>query len=179
MAMTKCKECGKDVSTSAITCPHCGVANPGVNAKNTNVAKSVGLNKPIGATEVIIAAIVIVFGIWLMTEFPSTNSNPAKMEDGKCKSDLQCWGDKNIFAAGAYCKNDIEKLAKFSARWSDGVLKFSRSRWLNKEQATLTFIGDKIEFQNGFGAYQNHIYECDFDPASNTVLDVRATPGRL
>ena len=29
MALTRCRECGKDVSTDAATCPHCGVADPG------------------------------------------------------------------------------------------------------------------------------------------------------
>src|SRR5206468_974739 len=28
MALTKCRECRKDVSTEATTCPHCGVPNP-------------------------------------------------------------------------------------------------------------------------------------------------------
>ena len=28
MAMSKCKECGKSVSTLAKTCPKCGVPNP-------------------------------------------------------------------------------------------------------------------------------------------------------
>lgn len=29
MALTKCKECNKSVSTEATSCPHCGVADPG------------------------------------------------------------------------------------------------------------------------------------------------------
>ena len=29
MAMTKCRECGKDVSSSASSCPHCGIKHPG------------------------------------------------------------------------------------------------------------------------------------------------------
>lgn len=33
MALTKCKECKKEVSTSAKTCPHCGVKDPGFGAK--------------------------------------------------------------------------------------------------------------------------------------------------
>lgn len=33
MALTKCKECGREVSASAKTCPHCGIQNPGVTAK--------------------------------------------------------------------------------------------------------------------------------------------------
>lgn len=30
MALTKCKECKKEVSNSAKVCPHCGIKNPGV-----------------------------------------------------------------------------------------------------------------------------------------------------
>ncbi|AKX51730.1 hypothetical protein AKN92_09725 [Thiopseudomonas alkaliphila] len=30
MALTKCKECKKEVSNSAKICPHCGIKNPGV-----------------------------------------------------------------------------------------------------------------------------------------------------
>lgn len=43
----------------------------------------------------------------------------------------------------------------------------------------ITFIGDKIQFQNGFGAWRNHIYERDLDPSKEQVLDVRARPGQL
>lgn len=84
-------------------------------------------------------------------------------------------------AASVYCKASVERLAKYTSRWTDGTFetKFSRFRWLNKEQGTLTYIGDKIEFQNGFGAFQKHIYECDFNPANNQILDVRARPGQL
>lgn len=35
MALTKCKDCKKEVPASAKTCPHCGVKNPGVAAKQT------------------------------------------------------------------------------------------------------------------------------------------------
>ena len=75
----------------------------------------------------------------------------------------------------------VERLAKYSFEWTDGVLgsKFTHFRWLNKEKGTVTFIGDKIKFQNGFGAWGNYIYECDFDPKSNVVIDVRAREGRL
>ncbi len=168
MALTKCKECGKEVATSAKACPYCGVKNPGVSAK-----------------DMIVAVLVIVFIGWLVTQCSSDNesSTPKKAEidDATCKTDLQCWGDKHNISAGVYCDDYVEKLAKYSARWTDGTFepKFSRFRWLNKENGTLTYIGDKIEFQNGFGAYQAHFYECDFEPSTNTVIDVRARPGRL
>jgi hypothetical protein len=28
MALVECKECKQNVSTEALTCPHCGVSNP-------------------------------------------------------------------------------------------------------------------------------------------------------
>ena len=37
MALTKCKECGKEVSTGAKTCPHCGIKNPGVKGKDAAI----------------------------------------------------------------------------------------------------------------------------------------------
>jgi tetratricopeptide (TPR) repeat protein len=36
MALTRCKECKKEVSTQANTCPYCGVYNPGVIENNNN-----------------------------------------------------------------------------------------------------------------------------------------------
>ncbi|WP_240947185.1 zinc ribbon domain-containing protein [Dickeya zeae] len=37
MALTKCKECKKEVSTSARVCPHCGTKNP-----STTTAQAIG-----------------------------------------------------------------------------------------------------------------------------------------
>lgn len=57
--------------------------------------------------------------------------------------------------------------------------KFSHFRWKNQGKGVMTFIGDEIQLQNGFGAWQNYAYECDYDPSSEQVLDVRAREGRL
>jgi len=101
--------------------------------------------------------------------------------DAACAQDLQCWSEKHQIAAGVHCDDHVERLAAYSAKWTDGAFesKFSRSRWLDKDKGYVTFIGDTIQFQNGFGAMENQIYECDFDPATRTVLGVRARPGRL
>lgn len=98
-----------------------------------------------------------------------------------CRKSLQCWGDKHMIAAAVYCAGEVPKLASYTSRWTDGMLepKLSRISWLDQEAGTLTFWGDKIEFQNGFGAWQTMTYSCDFDPASQIVLDVQAAPGRL
>jgi hypothetical protein len=98
-----------------------------------------------------------------------------------CRRSLQCWGDRYNSAADVYCDDSVERLAKYSAKWTDGWLepKFSRFRWKDQKRGVITFVGDKIQFQNGFGVRQNHVYECDFQPDGNWVLDVRAAPGRL
>lgn len=102
-------------------------------------------------------------------------------EEAACKQDLQCWGDRHTASAGIYCDNYVERLAKYSFEWTDGWLesKFSHFRWKDKDRGYMTFIGDKIRFQNGFGAWQNYIYECDLDTEHDRVIDVRARPGRL
>lgn len=102
-------------------------------------------------------------------------------EETECRKTLQCWGDKHSISAGVYCSDYVEKLAQYSHEWTDGFLepKFSHFRWKDQSKGQVTFIGDKIKFQNGFGAFQNHVYECDWDPETETVLDVRARPGRL
>jgi hypothetical protein len=184
MALTTCRECKKEVSTSAKTCPHCGIKNPALKAKDTFVG--------------VIGLIVLVGIVYSCSgsdkpkqeaaqnvpdksQETQVSEKKAAEELAACKLDLQCWGEKNLPAASVYCKTDIEKLGKFSSKWTDGMLemKFSRYRWLDKSNGTLTFIGDKIEFQNGFGAFQPHIYTCDFDPTSKSVLAVHAVPGRL
>ena len=83
--------------------------------------------------------------------------------------------------AGFRCEEPVERLAKWSHKWIDGVLepKFGSFRWKDKDRGTLTYLGDRIQFQNGFGAWQDYVYECDYDPTAEVVLDVRAHPGHL
>lgn len=159
MALAKCKECGKEVSTNAKTCPHCGVKHPGVG--------------DVSATSIFVGTFAFAIIIFLISQCSSSN-------DAACKLDSKCWGNKSSVDASVDCKKHIEKIAQYSARWTGQSYElFSRIRWLNKEKATLTFVGDGIEFQNGFGAYQPYVYECDYDPTSKTVIDARAWPGRL
>jgi hypothetical protein len=105
------------------------------------------------------------------------NSHQKEMIDKK----LDALADKFIIRATVYCKRDIEKLSSYNSRWTDGFFetKFSKVRWLDIKKGVISYMGDKIEFQNVFGAYQNYIYECDFDTTSQKVLDTRAYPGRL
>lgn len=106
----------------------------------------------------------------------------AKAEaEAKCKEDLACWGNDHNMAATIVCRRPVERLACYAHKWTDGWLepKFGHFRWRDQAQGIVTYTGDAIQFQNGFGAWENHVYECDYDPASESVLEVRASPGRL
>ena len=98
-----------------------------------------------------------------------------------CKRNLQCWVDKKSNSAADLCRKPVESMARYGFHWTDGWLeqKFSHYRWSNKSKLWLTYIGDKIEFQNRFGGWQRYRYECDLDTVNDVVLDVRAQPGKL
>ncbi|WP_186415377.1 hypothetical protein [Pannonibacter sp. P2PFMT1] len=105
----------------------------------------------------------------------------AAANDAACGQNLKCVADKAWAEASVYCQDYVERRAKFQFEWTDGFLerKFSRYRWHNAKEQQVTFIGDKVKFQNGFGAWQNMIYSCDYDTKTKTVLGGRVEAGRL
>lgn len=175
MALIKCKECGTEISDKAATCVKCGAP----------VKKASG-----GAAQTIGGLVIIGLLGWIAVEIfgggssqPTTHPAAAKVaQDDTCKrDDLQCLGDKGVVGAGVYCKAPIERLAKHDVKWTDGTFetKFSRFRWKDKPAGIITYVGDKAQFQNGFGAFTPVIYECDMASDNKTVLDVRVSEGRL
>jgi hypothetical protein len=102
-------------------------------------------------------------------------------KEAECRQDLQCWGDKHLIAAGVWCRDKIEKLAKYQAEWTDRWYeqKFSRFRWADRTKGTLVYTGDKVKFQNGFGAWSPMTYSCEFDPLEKKILNVNAWEGRI
>ena len=93
----------------------------------------------------------------------------SEKEEGKelaCRQDLQCWGDKHILSATLACRPLIERSAKYDYEWTDGWLgsKLQKFRWKDRRAGVLSYYGDKVKFQNGFGAWQHVGYWCDYNP---------------
>lgn len=173
MALIKCRECGTEVSSKAAACVKCGAP----------VKKRMSKGAETGAGLVVVGLVG-----WILVEiFSGSSTRPETPEktaqtEVACKSDdIQCLGDKGVVAASVYCKDEVERLATHTVKWTDGTfeMKFSRFRWADKAAGTITYVGDKAEFQNGFGAFTPVIYECDLAKDNKTVLDVRAREGRL
>jgi hypothetical protein len=198
MAMIKCKECGKEVSTKAGTCPNCGV----------KIIDPKGCLGCLGLILILSVGFIIFSYISISKKEAerlkvSEEAKQQKMikdekelsvakaagfetvkeyKENKCRKDLQCWGDKHGTGAEINCPELIERLAKYSFKWTDNSWtssKFNRFRWKNKEQGVLTYLGDSIQIQNGFGAWQNYIYSCDYDPLKKIFTNPSARPGRF
>lgn len=179
MAMVHCRECKKQVSASAPTCPHCGIQDPGKGAQPVPTAKD-GL---IGLAFLGVVVAVVMFACSDSDEEKKAAADARAKADAACMTDLQCIGDKGTITAGVYCQSHIESLAKGAVKWTDGALepKFSRFRWRDKAAGIVSHIGDKAQFQNGFGAFVNVIYTCDLDMRQTpaTVVHVDVAEGRL
>lgn len=165
--LVKCKECGAEISKKAETCPKCGA-----NRKS----------KHYGCGTLIV---VVVIGFWLMSMFSpdSTNTSTAVAPkpvktDAECKKDFGCWFDRHNIDAQIKCRPVIESQAKYQFEWTDGMLeqKFPDGGWIDKKKGVIFVRGDKVKFQNGFGAWQIHTYQCSYDPATKQVVGVIVKP---
>ena len=111
----------------------------------------------------------------------TTNPDAIKklQDEAKCKFDLQCWADRHFMAATTQCQKPIEKMAKYNHKWTNGPLepKFSRRKWFDAEKLHISYLGDKITLQNGYGAWDNQKYSCVFDTLTNTVIKVGVLHG--
>jgi len=118
------------------------------------------------------------------TPSPATTTAPTpapQVSDAECRKSLGCWAERHQGDATVKCRGPVERLAKNNFEWTDGFLeqKFDHYRWKNSKTGEVTYVGDKIKYQNGFGAWIYHTYECDLDAAGHVVTEVRAHPGRL
>jgi hypothetical protein len=178
VALIKCHECDGPLSTSASFCPKCG-AKP--NNQQATDSKPVKKNKLSAIHWLGIIIFGSMFSVLIFGKPPAQNTSTLSVSDADCRQSITCWSSKYDAPALIACKARIEDESKHSYRWTDGTLelKFSKIAWLNKNNGTFYEIGDKIEFQNGFGAYTPMTYRCGYDPQKNSVIDLQMNEGRL
>lgn len=101
--------------------------------------------------------------------------------EANCRTDLSCFGERNMGDAVYVCKKGVEKQAKYDFQWLDeGIFNptFSSMRWKNQSDGIVTYIGSKLKLQNGFGAWQYYTYYCDFDTQNDRVTGIRLVEGQ-
>lgn len=205
MALIRCTECGTDISDKAAACVKCGApievarAAPAPRVNQPKKKRKSGCLAIFGWGFLIIVGLSVLGSIFggsdpkksdpKVADAPPAPAvvpappSPYGAYDGKpCgKDDLDCRGNGGIVGASVYCKSPIEHMATHSVKWTDGTfeMKFSRFRFTDTTHETLTFVGDKAEFQNGFGAYTPVVYRCTMANDHRTVTNVVVNEGRL
>ena len=93
-----------------------------------------------------------------------------RVEEEKCRQDIQCWGDKHSIAVSVWCSDTVESYAQYDHEWTDSwyETKFDQFGWADKKSGTIQYHGNKIKFQNGFGAWQPMEYAVIYDPQAET-----------
>jgi len=85
-----------------------------------------------------------------------------------CRNDLRCWAEKHALGAERACRPLIESMARFDFEWTDGWLgnKLTKFRWQSRGAGSVSYWGDQIKLQNGFGAWRRMKYRCIYNPAT-------------
>lgn len=113
----------------------------------------------------------------------TTKETPAqaRAKAARCRHDLQCWAEQSLPEATVYCTSAVEHQASYNSKWVDGLFdsKLSGYRWADKRKGTITYVGDQVEFENGFGAWVRMSYACTYDPTAKRVTDIKMMQGRL
>ena len=173
--LTTCPACGTQVSVHAPACPNCG--HPRQTSKPV-----VRPRKPSKVKYVLIIGGLALLGVLvsISKQDPMDTASRIKAEE-ECKKSLQCWASKFIRDASWECSPQVERLAKFDFKWTDSSQgsHFTHFRWKSESQQTVTYIGDGLRFQNGFGAWTYMTYFCDYDPLTKRVMQVNVVEGRM
>lgn len=78
--------------------------------------------------------------------------------------------------AGVSCRPEVERLARYDFEWIDKWHETKFPSYLTKTftPGVLTVVGDRIKFQNGFGAWQIMSYSCQYDTQTKKVVNASA-----
>ncbi|HEO9033808.1 TPA: hypothetical protein QIF53_002124 [Serratia marcescens] len=171
MAMTKCKECKKEVSDKAEVCPHCGVKKPARNLGKEARQGCLGL-------VVLVGALFFILG----SDDDKDKTKPEKTAEVKecTAADARCLFDKYMVDAAIPCRGLVEKSSKYDFEWTDGIMTPMFSHMRNDASKNqITYIGDKVKFTNGFNAKSTMTYFCTFDWKAKKVVGFKIDTGKL
>ena len=199
MALIKCKECEKEISSDALNCPSCGAPVKPIKKKGGFL----NFLKKMVITWLVIAAVFYAGFLYIQNvmEENRIQAEKTKAEDAekaklnaiedkkkaeeaaaKAKAEAEelennlenaeYLSDKFGIFAGVACRRPVENQAKFSFEWTDGFLDSKFPSYVVKTIApgVLTVTGSKIKFQNAFGAMRFMKYQCDYDVKNKKVL---------
>ena len=158
--MTTCKECGHAISTAAAACPSCG-------AKITRTSGCAWVALVVLGLPMIAAA---VYPFFMDPPQPTEAERRRLLPAEECKQDMQCWGERHQAAAAEPCSAAVIALAKWDHEWTTNPAPARFNKWsAGRGNGTILYQGDALKLQNGFGAWQQVKYYCEFTPLSGNA----------
>jgi hypothetical protein len=107
----------------------------------------------------------------------------AEEEEAACNANAQCLFDKRRIEAAVACRPAIERLLTYDYEWMDGFgtgkFLFSHGGFKADDKGIFRFLGDALKAQNGFGAWANMIYSCEYDIEKQEFTTVEVEPGKI
>lgn len=169
-----CRHCGKQLPPDALFCDKCGTPTGAAAPVEPKAAPEKSPSLAGG----ILALILVGGGAWAL--FSPSKPTPPPKSDAECQRDVQCWSERHGAKSLRPCTQAVERMAAHSFRWVDGTMeaKFPRVSLNDDEHKTIRYVGDLIEFQNGFGAFTRYTYVCTWDPVTEQATSV-GWAGRL
>jgi hypothetical protein len=172
MAIVSCRECGKEISTRAEKCPHCGVVRAG----------GVGLGWKLALPAIVFFIVYLLKGEdppaappATATAAPTVTAAATEEQQAQCEADAKCFAEKHAGDAVGPCRRSVEALAPYDFQWMQGQ-KFSVFERYPDNPTIITYSGDRIRFQNAVGAWQVMTYACDFNVVSGKAIEARVDP---
>lgn len=148
MALTKCAECGNEVSTQAKACPKCGAKN-----KPKRSYRRVAILLGIGAFVVAVVSNLATHETQKAEAARLASLTPAEIAAEQAKKEL----DGELFSAQNTCKRLVErnlhdpKTAEFEDPWT---------YWAEKNESGIYHVQVKVKAKNGFNATRKYIMDC-------------------
>lgn len=99
-----------------------------------------------------------------------------------CANEQECMVSRLTIPAQVACREAIARHARYDVRWEGGMLgedMFVRAGWSDETKTAITFAGDAVSLQNGFGAFSRVTYFCTVNTLSKAVTGLKVIQGRL
>ncbi len=148
-----CNKCKKEIADLNSKCPHC-------SEKKHSIIKYIS------------AAMFVI----IIIKSCGVQSDDKKNTQEKCKKSAECWSNEHRIDAEIRCESAIERLAKYEVNWSSGPV---FKGYTLKNEGVIRYVGDAVQFQNGFGAMTNMTYVCDYNTEQNKVISIDVQEGRI
>lgn len=158
MALIKCRECGKEISDKAESCPNCGykktVVMPSVGNYNSGKTLTSNLLAKVSIAIIVIVLLIAVF-------YPSSNNSHTT----KAKSELNYNLDRSYRIAKEYVLKDLKSPS--TAKFAD----IMDVRYKDNKDNSYT-LESWVDSQNSYGATLRTKFRCIVKPDINQCIDL-------